>query len=165
MCVPYFCLCEEGGGGGRRRGRGRRQREQVGGQQQWFEFTGVVGLWLGLKRRSETNWAALSWAKSQGSSATVPTLLSSHHQGEPLHRLIHYTSTHFCVAALIGDVLMEGRRPNVHNPLQSFAGMTATRQHSHWCYDAKNSIPLVWWCHEHLCRRFQSWFTGSLVQV
>lgn len=44
---------------------------------------------------SLTNWAALSWAKSPGSSATVPTLLSSHHQREPLHCLIHFTLTHF----------------------------------------------------------------------
>uniref|UniRef100_A0A7N6AI76 HMG box domain-containing protein n=1 Tax=Anabas testudineus TaxID=64144 RepID=A0A7N6AI76_ANATE len=40
-------------------------------------------------------------AKSPGSSATVPTLLSSHHQREPLHCLIYFTLTHFMLLRLV----------------------------------------------------------------
>lgn len=66
----------------------------------------------------ETNWAALSWAKSPGSSATVPTLLSSHHQREPLHHLIHFTLTHFTLLRW-WSVLTEGPCPYVQNLFHS----------------------------------------------
>lgn len=104
------------------------------------------------------NWAALSWAKSPGSSATVPTLHSSHHKRGPLHHLISfsYSSTWCCCVGNFshgGDLLQ-----NLFNHLPPWMSSRSTG-HRH----AKKSIPLVWWCHEHFCHWSQ--LTGLVVKV
>lgn len=110
------------------------------------------------QRCPETNWAALSWAKSPGSSATVPTLLSSHHQREPLHCLIYFTLTHFMLLRLV--ICTHG---GVHPCVQNlFHSLPRCDDHlTAWATDVKPEHPLVWrWTFLPLVSMFIYKFNG-----
>lgn len=166
ICIFSFAVCFEEGGGWRRWGRGRRQGEQVGGQQQWIKFTGLVRLWFGLKRadvvmrRTEQRWAEprVKGALPLCQPCSPPTtrgslcIASSTTHSPILCCCVGWWSSHRGNLPLCPKIIF------IPSPVRWSPDSTAR-----WRY-AKNSIPLVWWCHEHFCRWFQSWLTGSMVQ-
>lgn len=58
----------------------------------------------------------------------MPTLLSSHHQGEPLHSPHPLHIRPFCVPASVDD-LLGGPRPEIHSHHQASCGVTVPQQH------------------------------------